>query len=91
MLFVCDDSCVKLYSSDRLANLLATGVVINNSESAKECPLDAQGRIVIPIGCRDSASIVDRVIAVGMGDHLEIWNADEYARVLAERGLSTQQ
>ncbi len=84
MAFVGDLPCVKLYSTEGLANLLASGAVIENAESGRECPFDAQGRIVIPIADRDSAQLTGRVMAVGMGDHLEIWSYDAYQLKLTE-------
>ena len=80
MAFVGDLPCVKLYSTERLTNLRASGITIPNADTARECAFDAQGRIVIPIVSRDSAQLVDRVIAIGVGDHLEIWNLELFER-----------
>jgi len=46
--------------------------------AAQECPLDSQGRILIPPELRTRASLQDKVFFVGMTDHFEIWNRDQY-------------
>jgi MraZ protein len=43
---------------------------------ASECPLDAQGRLLIPQQLADLAGITEAsgALVKGTGDHLEIWN-----------------
>ena len=36
--------------------------------------LDQQGRIVIPQDMREHASLEDRVVLVGLGDYVEVWD-----------------
>ncbi len=44
--------------------------------------LDAQGRVVIPLQLRDSASIVGQVRVFGRIDYLEVWNEERIAQKL---------
>lgn len=46
--------------------------------SAQECPLDSQGRILIPPELRERVGLKDKVLFVGMIDSFEIWNRDVY-------------
>ena len=48
---------------------------------------DAQGRVVLPEISLQRAVISDRVTLVGCDDHIEIWPADEWGR-LVQDGLS---
>lgn len=68
---------------------------------AVECPLDAQGRILIPPALREFADLDKDVILVGMLKKVEIWSKprwketfaqsqkkfEEFADVLAELGI----
>ncbi|MBO6308538.1 MULTISPECIES: division/cell wall cluster transcriptional repressor MraZ [unclassified Oribacterium] len=46
--------------------------------SANTCELDKQGRILIPPVLRDKANLDKDITLLGVGDHIEIWNADLY-------------
>jgi MraZ protein len=58
--------------------------LISNSE---ECPLDAQGRILIPPYQRAHAKIEREVVVAGVGECIELWDRQRYeddqARTLA--------
>ncbi len=45
---------------------------------ARRIELDRQGRIVIPAPLRQERGLDGPVTVVGMGDNLEIWNADAW-------------
>ncbi len=47
--------------------------------AADELDFDTQGRVVIPKKLRELAEIEDKVVIVGMGDYLEIWNKTVYS------------
>jgi len=47
---------------------------------AKECSLDAQGRVLVPNAMRDYAKLEKRVVWVGQLDTIELWDADEWER-----------
>ena len=42
---------------------------------ATEAFIDAQGRLVIPMALKDYAGIKNKIAVVGVGDHVEIWDA----------------
>ncbi len=42
--------------------------------SAQECPMDKQGRILIPIAQRQDAGIDGEVVIVGQIEKIEIWD-----------------
>lgn len=46
--------------------------------SACYCELDKQGRILIPQSLREKAELKKDVILLGVGDHIEIWNSEEW-------------
>ena len=48
----------------------------------QEGELDGQGRVVIPLHLRESASIIGEVRVFGRIDHIEVWNADRFAQKL---------
>jgi MraZ protein len=45
---------------------------------AEECPIDRQGRILIPKGLREYAKLDGDVAIVGMISNFEIWNRERY-------------
>ncbi|ETP72472.1 mraZ protein [Lachnospiraceae bacterium JC7] len=46
--------------------------------SANTCEIDKQGRILIPQVLREKAGLDKDITLLGVGDHIEIWNADLY-------------
>ena len=48
---------------------------------AAQCDLDAQGRILLPMQLREFAGLKKNVSVVGVGVNIEIWDADEWAKV----------
>ena len=55
---------------------------------ASECPLDAQGRLLIPQPLAELAHITEAsgALVKGTGDHLEIWNPDAWESYQNEQG-----
>ncbi len=49
--------------------------------------LDRQGRIVIPVTMRTERGLCGSAVIVGMGDYLEIWNADDWQTEQSEIDL----
>lgn len=41
---------------------------------AQECPIDKQGRILIPATLREYAGLDREVAVVGVGNHLQLWD-----------------
>ncbi len=46
--------------------------------SASECPIDNQGRILIPAYLREHAGLNGKVIIAGVLDRIEIWNPERF-------------
>lgn len=46
--------------------------------TASECPIDGQGRILIPEDLREHAGLVRDVTFAGVGTHVEIWSKERY-------------
>lgn len=86
------DGCVELYSSTgfesevelRLGEQRSTreigGRRIRRAflPGAFDVELDRQGRVLVPQGLRDEASLKDRAVIIGCGDYIEIWNPDRW-------------
>lgn len=49
---------------------------------SEEVSLDAQQRITLPRKLMDFAGIDGKVMIVGMGDHVEFWNPEEFDKYL---------
>jgi MraZ protein len=43
------------------------------------CPIDTQGRILVPTFLRDHASLDGKVVVAGVFEHIEIWNPARFA------------
>lgn len=52
--------------------------------AATECPIDKQGRILIPPTLRDYAGIAKDLVFVGMTKRIEVWSAERWQKVFAE-------
>lgn len=59
--------------------------------AASECPLDPNGRIIIPPTLRRYAELQTDVVLVGMTKRIEIWAKEKWQKVFedAERDLSS--
>ncbi|HEX9682720.1 MAG TPA: hypothetical protein VGA13_06530 [Acidimicrobiales bacterium] len=55
---------------------------------AKEIVPDKHGRMVIPERLRSYANLTDRVVVVGFGRRVEIWDADMWADIEAQADAS---
>jgi MraZ protein len=44
-----------------------------------ECPVDTQGRVLVPNFLRKHASLENKVIVAGVYEHIEIWNPARFA------------
>lgn len=54
------------------------------SSTAQEVKPDAQGRILLPPRLRTFATLGSQVVVIGNLGHIEIWDADRYARLADE-------
>jgi MraZ protein len=57
----------------------ATRMLVGN---ASDCPIDAQGRVLIPPPLRESAGLQREVVIAATGDTLEIWDKERFDRKL---------
>lgn len=59
--------------------------------AASECPVDPNGRIIIPTTLRKYADLNQDVVLVGMTKRFEIWSKEKWQKVFeqAERDLSS--
>lgn len=72
---------IQRHDSLNLGREQYTRLVLGEAED--ELKFDAQGRVVIPQRLRQVAHLKDKVVVVGAGDHLEIWNAPAYEEFLS--------
>jgi MraZ protein len=52
--------------------------------AAHKCQIDAQGRILIPVGLREYAGLKKKCKITGVSNHIEIWDADIYDQYMSE-------
>ncbi len=52
--------------------------------AATECPIDKQGRILLPPSLRDYAGLDREVVMVGMTKRIEIWSMERWSAVFSE-------
>lgn len=54
---------------------------------SEELTLDKQGRVMIPAHLREYGSLDREVVLAGMGTYFEVWNREEFRRMLAQQDL----
>ncbi len=59
--------------------------------AATECPIDKQGRIIVPPTLREYAGINKELVFVGMTKRIEIWASDRWTRVFEESQQNISQ
>ena len=52
--------------------------------AATECPVDKQGRMLLPQTLRDYAGIGKDVVFVGMINRVEIWSSDRWQKIFEQ-------
>lgn len=67
-------SIAKMQRGDIAQRRMARAIYANASKQV----LDKQGRITIPAKLRELCGLSKDVAVVGMGDHIEIWDADRW-------------
>ena len=58
---------------------------------ASECPLDRQGRILIPPALREFAGLEKDVVLAGLANRLEIWSRSKWDAFLTESQQNFEQ
>ena len=46
--------------------------------NAQDCPIDSQGRILVPPELRDRAGLKEKILFVGMTEYFELWDRNAY-------------
>ena len=72
-------SKIGIYTSPRFAALRR-----KITSNAKITKLDSQGRLTLPDNLLIYANITTKVVVVGAGDHIELWNPDLWAEAKIE-------
>ncbi len=58
---------------------------------ASKVELDAQGRLLLNEGLRKRAGLKDQVTLVGVRDHIELWNRENWEQYLADHMAQYQK
>lgn len=86
------DLCVNIYPAERFEKLKESFVQMKTSDesyrimsrrllgSVQEAEFDAQGRLSISQPLREFAKFKKDIHVLGTGDHIELWDKDEYDR-----------
>jgi transcriptional regulator MraZ len=88
------DQCIRIYPQEEWSKLQDKVRTKPSSDkhikffmrrvigSAVEIDLDRQGRILIPVALRENAKINGNVVIVGQVERLELWDRDEWDRLV---------
>jgi len=88
------EKCVFIYDREDWVNLAQKRVESPRGEastealerylytSATESPIDSQGRLVIPANLLDYAEIDKETAVLGVGDHIEVWDRQNWEKYL---------
>lgn len=83
------DASLELYPADEFEAVIQQRIPVGQNRAARDVrralfaqafdvQLDSQGRIVIPQRMRERHSLEGATVITGMGECLEIWNADNW-------------
>lgn len=90
------DACLAGYDKDdweeRAKSLLSVSLLEKDQiekrrflfSSTVYIEIDEQGRFVIPRSLLSYARLAEKVLIVGVGDHFEIWNPENWSKYLKE-------
>ena len=90
------DSCIRAYPttvwSEIEQKILSRPVRTDNERNfnrfilggVQECPIDKQGRILVPQSLRKYAGLEKDAAVVGLITHFEIWNIDRYEKTYTQ-------
>ncbi|MBO4413699.1 MAG: division/cell wall cluster transcriptional repressor MraZ [Clostridia bacterium] len=84
------DKCVTLYTEEKWAQFCGKLDSLPDIETRRvrrflystafETELDSQGRILVPPKLCEYAGLEKSVTVIGVGDHVEIWDSEEWRR-----------
>ncbi len=92
------DRCIGIWAEDEARNALERlATAVRNGEanddefrrfssSFEQVPVDAQGRLSLPLAKREELGIGKQVVLAGVFNRGEVWDADEWESVLGDRG-----
>lgn len=83
------DKCLFIYPRQEWNNMIEKYKELPNTKDARnfmrfllsgatECNFDKQGRINIPSPLMEYASLEKECVVIGVNDHLELWNEEEW-------------
>ena len=84
------DECLSVYSAESWEQIMARYSAMPYSQQRKLRPLfanaavfenDTKGRILLPQNLRDAAKLSKEVSIVGVGNRVEIWDAEKWAEI----------
>jgi len=78
------------YSSLNVNNRNARHLVRMVLMWAEEVSLDGQGRISLPKSLSEYADIGDRVLIIGAGERIELWNPEAFTEYLTEQTIDQE-
>jgi MraZ protein len=58
---------------------------------ANECPIDTQGRILIPKALREHARLESKVTLVGVLEKIEIWNSELFEQIMQKTVINLEE
>jgi MraZ protein len=62
----------------------AQDLLLFYASGSVSCPVDSQGRVLVPSFQREHAGLDNKVIVAGSYHHIEIWNPSRFAEKLAK-------
>jgi len=96
------DACIRAYPtavwSEIEQKILSTPVRTDNERNfnrfilggVQECPMDKQGRILVPQSLRRYAGLEKDAAVIGLITHFEIWNIDRYEKTYTWDGSAEE-
>jgi MraZ protein len=90
------DKCLAAYAPDeweqvkkkasKLSDIRKADIIYKRHilNAAQKCQLDAQGRILIPVGLREYAGLKKKCYIMGVSNRFEIWDAETYDMYMKE-------
>ncbi|MFA6829539.1 MAG: division/cell wall cluster transcriptional repressor MraZ [Bacilli bacterium] len=90
------DNCIRLYPEESYTRQATRYMELDdfNVEARKvkrtflsntfEVQIDSHNRILLPKPLTDKTGIVKKVVVVGLGDYLEIWDADTFYEMMEQ-------
>lgn len=84
------DGCLEIYSNQRWeerVNILLSATTSSENfrklkreifSKTQQCEFDKQGRVLLPQELRRIGNLIDKVMVIGVGDYIELWNKESW-------------